>query len=79
MQRTFRAEKMIARLTEEGRMNEVGDSDMALIKFLDGKKGNGYNWESFVNGNPLVWISASDEKFEGKKFDGAYVALCDCD
>ena len=79
MNRTFRAEKMLKRLEREGMMGEVRESDMALIHFLDGKVGNDYNWESFVHDNPLVWIEGTDEMFEGKKFEGAYVALCDCD
>lgn len=46
---------------------------IALIKKLDGKVGNDYNWESFVRDNPLVWIPADEDQ------NGTYVALCDCD
>ncbi len=79
MERVFKGEKMLARLEKEGRMSEVRDCDFALIRFLDGKVGNDYNWESVVKGSPLVWIEGSDEIFEGEKFEGAYVALCDCE
>lgn len=79
MERTFRANKMLARLEKEGRIDEVRDEDRAFMEFLDGRKGNDYNWESFVNDNPLVWIEGTDEEFEGRKFTGAYVALADCE
>jgi len=73
MMRIFRMKKMLDRLEMEGRMGEVEPEDIELMKKLDGKEGNDYNWASFVNGEPLVWI----EKGDGNP--GAYVALCDCD
>ena len=78
MERIFRASKMLTRLENEGRMNEVTADDMALIKFLDGKHGNDYNWASFVKGEPLVWIEGGDT-FDGKPFEGTYVNEVDCD
>ena len=79
MERTFRADKMLQRLEKEGRMSEVIVEDRAFMQFLDGRKGNDYNWESFVNDNPLVWIDGTDEEFNCEKFEGTYVALCDCE
>lgn len=79
MERIFRGEKMLSRLEREGRIGDVRDCDRALIAFLDGRTGNDYNWESVVNGEKLVWIAGTDEIFEGKKFEGAYVATCDCE
>ena len=73
MIRTFRAEKMLTRLEREGRMNEVTKEDLDLIQFLDGKEGTDFNWESFVNDRPLVWIEKEGD------FNGAYVCLEDCD
>lgn len=72
MIRTFRKEKMLARLEREGRMNEVTEEDIALMTELDGLTGSDYNWESVVHGNNLVWI----EK-DGKGV--AYVCAEDCD
>ena len=74
MERTFRMAKMLARLEKEGRISEVESEDLELMKKLDGKVGNDYNWESFVNDRPLVWI----EKCEDVP-TGAYVALVDCE
>lgn len=73
MERIFRAKKMLDRLEKEGRMSEVTAEDRKLIEILDGKVGNDYNWESFVNDNPVVWIEADEDQ------NGTYVALCDCD
>ena len=73
MERTFRMQKMLDRLEREGRSHEIQPEDFELMKKLDGKKGNDYNWRSFVYGEDLVWIEADEDQ------DGAYVALCDCE
>ena len=73
MERTFRAEKMLRRIKEENREHLLDDDVVSLIKKLDGKVGNDYNWQSFVYDEPVVWIPADDDQ------DGTYVALCDCD
>lgn len=73
MERVFRAKKMLDRLEREGRINEVDEEIRKFIMSLDGEIGNDYNWESFVNDNPVVWIEGND------KHKGTYVALCDCD
>ena len=74
MERTFRMSKMLARLEKEGRMGEVTPEDLDLMKKLDGKVGNDYNWQSFVNNLPLVWIEKCEEVPSG-----AYVNVEDCD
>lgn len=76
MMRTFRADKMLARVKAEGKEHLLDEETVALIKSLDGKQGSDYNWESFVNDNPLVWIAPEEL---GGDFKGTYVALCDCE
>lgn len=73
MERTFRAEKMFARIKRENREHLLDEETVNLIKTLDGKVGNDYNWQSFVYDEALVWIPADDDQ------EGTYVALCDCD
>lgn len=73
MERTFRAEKMFARVKKENLEHFLDAEMVELIKKLDGKKGDDRNWESVLNDNPLVWIPADDDH------NGTYVALCDCD
>lgn len=73
MERIFRAEKMLARIKRENLEHLLDDETLDLIKKLDGKVGNDYNWESFVHDKPLVWIPADEDQ------KGTYVALCDCD
>lgn len=77
MERTFRAKRMLDRVEQEGLTDHLDKGMTELIWKLDGKKGNDYNWESFVNGSPLVWIPA--EALPDEDFTGTYVALCDCD
>lgn len=77
MKRTFRAEKMLERVKNEGLEYMLDDEMITLIHKLDGKVGQDYNWESFVKGNDVVWIPA--EALPDEDFDGTYVALCDCD
>lgn len=71
MLRTFRAEKMIKRVMEEGNEWLLDVETIALIKRLDGKTGTDYNYRSFVYDEPLVWIDTDE--------GGTYVALIDCD
>lgn len=73
MERTFRMQKMLDRLEREGRSHEIEPEDIELMKKLDGKTGNDYNFQSFVYGYDVVWIEPDEDQ------DGAYVALCDCD
>ena len=77
MERVFRADKMLKRVKDEGLEHLLDDGVIALIHKLDGKIGQDYNWELFVNDNPLVWIPA--DALPDDDFDGTYVALCDCE
>lgn len=70
---TFRAEKMLKRVKKEGLEHLLDAEMMELIKKLDGKQGNDFNWESMVKGNDLVWIPEDDDH------EGTYVARCDCE
>lgn len=71
MNRIFRAEKMIARVTKEGMADLLDAETLEKIYKLDGKIGNDYNWESFVKGSDLVWIPKDEDT------EGAYVARVD--
>lgn len=74
MKKVFRMDKMIARLKAEGRIHMVDDDAYAMMKKLDGKVGDDYNWQSVVRDEPLVWIAPQDGLDEG-----AYVNVVDCD
>ena len=71
MNRIFRAEKMIARVTKEGKAHLLDAKTLEKIHKLDGKIGSDYNWESYVNGKDLIWIPKDEDTA------GAYVALVD--
>lgn len=71
MLRTFRAEKMIKRIIEEGKEHLLDAETISIIKQLDGKTGEDHNWRSVVNHEALVFIKTAD--------GGKYVALIDCD
>ena len=58
MKRVFRAEKMIARITEEGRADMLTPEIMEKIRSLDGKVGDSWNWAYVVNDEDLVWIES---------------------
>ena len=73
MQRTFRAEKMLARIKAEGKQDLLDEETVAFIRLLDGKVGTDHNWRSQVHGDPLVWIEKDEDQ------NGTYVALCDCE
>ncbi len=73
MNRTFRMNKMLARLEKEGRLSEVTTQIMELMTRLDGRTGTDYNWQSVVGDEPLVLIR--DDDFP----HGVYVNVDDCD
>ena len=72
MEMIFKAQKMIDRIKREGRENLLDEDTIKFIWKLDGKRGNDYNWQSFVHGDDVVWIEKDEEQ------NGAYVARCDC-
>jgi len=73
MDRIFRMEKMVSRLTAEGRKDEIRPEDYELMKELDGKKGSDYNFRSVVYGENVVWIDCDGG------IDGVYVNAADCE
>lgn len=68
MQKTFRAEKMLKRVQEEGHGYMLDEVTVKQIKSLDGMRGNDYNWASVVRGENVVLLE-----------DGTYVNAADCD
>lgn len=73
MNMVFKAQKMIDRITKEGRANLLDETTLKFIKSLDNKIGNTYNWRAQVYGEDVVYIEKDSDQ------DGTYVALCDCD
>ncbi len=68
MEKTFRAEKMLKRIQEEGRGYMLDKETVAKIKSLDGMRGDDYNFASIVRGENVVLLE-----------DGTYVNAADCD
>ena len=68
MEKTFRAEKMLKRIQEEGRGYMLDNETVAKIKSLDGMRGNDYNWRAVVYNENVVLLE-----------DGTYVNAADCD
>lgn len=73
MNMVFRAQKMIDRVTREGRANLLDEKTLSFIHKLDNKIGTTYNWRSQVYGEDMVYIEKDEDQ------DGTYVALCDCE
>lgn len=73
MIKTFRAEKMIARVKAQGMGDLLDEETMARIRALDGKKANTYNWASIVEGENLAYIPPEGD------MPGMYVNENDCD
>ena len=68
----FSAAKMVARLTKEGRANEIDDSIMAIMEKLDGQEATENCWERRVLGCPVYYVV-------GKDGIGEYVNEADCE
>lgn len=77
VERTFRAEKVIARAKREGLEELLTDDIMKEIRLIDGCKGYEKNWLSVVEDKPLVYIPP--DAVDDDSFEGTYVAICDCD
>jgi len=52
----FRKQKMIDRITKEGRADMIDDETLKIMDNLDGCEATNYNWESMVKGNNLAWV-----------------------
>lgn len=68
---TFKKEKMIARLTEEGRADQITPDIIAIMDSLDGQPASHICWERQVMGEPVLWVIGKDGK-------GHYVNELDC-
>ena len=68
MQKTFRAEKMLKRVQEEGHGYMLDKETVEQIKALDGMTGSDYNWRSVVYHENMVLLE-----------NGTYVNGADCD
>lgn len=72
MIKTFRKEKMIARLTREGRADQITPDIEAIMDNLDGQPANTYCWHNVVNDEPVAAVTGKDGSIE-------YVNEADCD
>lgn len=68
----FCKDRMIARLTEEGRADAITDEDLAIMENLDGQEVNTTCWRRTVYDEPVYWVV-------GKDGQGQYVNENDCE
>lgn len=69
----FRKEKLIARLTAEGRMHLIDDEKMAVIDNIDGKTATPNIWKKSLYDDDDAYICTTDD---GRQFA---IKLTDCD
>lgn len=67
----FCKDRMIARLTEEGRADAITDEILAIMNNLDGQEVNKTCWRRTVYDEPVYWVW-------GKDGHGQYVNENDC-
>ena len=67
----FRKERMIARLTEEGRADMITPEIEAIMDNLDGQDENPSNWRRQIYDEPVMYVI-------GKDGEGEYVNEADC-
>ena len=70
---TFRAQKMIERIYEEGKQDMLDFLTVSTIWAMDGEPANTYNWLNVAGGEPVALISATDDHPK------MYVNIADCD
>lgn len=68
----FCKDRMIERLTEEGRADAITDEDLAIMDNLDGQEVNTTCWRRTVYDEPVYWVW-------GKDGHGQYVNENDCE
>lgn len=68
----FSKQKMIDRITKEGRTDMLDEKALAIMDNLDGCEGNAQNWQHVVNDEPVLWVIGKDGK-------GEYVNIADCE
>lgn len=67
----FSKQKMIERLTEEGRADAITESIIAIMDNLDGQEATASCWKREVYGEPVLYVY-------GKDGNGEYVNEADC-
>lgn len=68
----FCKDRMIARLTEEGRADAITDEILAIMDNLDGQEVNITCWRRTVYDEPVYWVWVKDGH-------GQYVNENDCE
>lgn len=68
----FSKERMIRRLTEDGRADQITDEVMMIMDNLDGCEASPSCWRRRVYDEPVLWV-------KGKDGDGQYVNEDDCE
>ena len=68
----FRKQKMIDRLTSEGRYDEIDDNEMEIMELLDGREATDNCWDRQIYGMPVMYVRLEDGA-------GYYVNEDDCE
>lgn len=68
----FRKQKMIDRLTSEGRYDEIDDNEMEIMELLDGHEATDICWDRQIYGMPVMYVRLEDGT-------GYYVNEDDCE
>ena len=67
----FCKDRMIARLTKEGRADAITDEILAIMDNLDGQEASANCWQRRVHGEPVLYVVGKDGSSE-------YVNEVDC-
>lgn len=67
----FSKDRMIARITREGKANMITEEITRIMDNLDGQKADASCWNRRVYGEPVYWVIGKDGK-------GQYVHEDDC-
>ena len=68
----FRKQKMIDRITKEGRADMFDAQSLTIMDNLDGCEASASNWQRVVIGEPVMYVV-------GKNGKGDYVNELDCE
>ena len=68
----FSKQKMIDRITSEGRTDMITDEVVSIMDNLDGQEAVSNCWNRQVYGDPVLWVVGKDGK-------GNYVNEDDCE
>ena len=68
----FSKQKMIDRLTREGRADMIDKQALEIMDRLDGKEATTSCWQRQVYGEPVLWVDLGDGA-------GEYVNEFDCE